>query len=233
MGLDTCREIAAAGARIFCADKDPESAKQASEETGGIAWVGDVTNDAEVDRLLNNAVDVRAGLGRVDGIVDVVGGALRKPLNRITAEEWQWQLAINVCHVFYILRRAKRYVAEGGSLVFISSVSAARGADGHAAYGAAKSALNSLVQSAAVELSSSGIRVNAVAPGAFTSPRLLDAIPPAILEAVKGVIPLGRWGEPAEVARSVLYLLSDQSSYTTGQILSLDGGVGAKFSYPL
>lgn len=233
MGLATCRTIAIAGGRVVCADKDPDSAKRASEESGGIAWIGDVTNDAEVERLLNDAVDVRTGIGRVHGIVDVVGGALRKPLDRITLEEWESQLATNVSQAFYILRRAKRYVAEGGSLVFISSVSAARGADGHAAYGASKSALNSLVQSAAVELGSSGIRVNAVAPGACTSPKLLDAIPPAVFEAVKGIIPLRRWGGPDEIARSVLHLLSDQSSYTTGQILTLDGGVGARFGYPL
>jgi NAD(P)-dependent dehydrogenase (short-subunit alcohol dehydrogenase family) len=196
-----------------------------------MAWVGDVTQRSEVERLLADAAVTHAGPNAIDGIVDVVGRASRKPMREFSDDEWHAQLEANLHHAYYLIQAAEAVVRPGASLVFISSVSALTGADGHAPYGASKAALNSLVRSAAVEYGPLGIRVNAVAPGAFTSPRLEEAIPKDVFEGVRLSVPLRRLGSPAEVGATVLYLLSDMSSYVTGQTIVLDGGVSAKFPY--
>lgn len=233
IGLETCRMVAAAGAHVLCADLDEDAARLAARETHGLAWVGDITQRSEVQRLLTDAAATDTGLGGIDGIVDVVGRAVRKPLGDFSDDEWHSQLAINLHHAYYLLQGSASVLRSGGSIVFISSVSALTGANGHAPYGAAKAALDSLVRSAAVEYGPAGIRVNAIAPGAFTSPRLEQVISHDAFEQVRLSVPLKRLGHPVEVGATVLYLLSDLSSYLTGQTIVLDGGVGAMFPYPL
>jgi NAD(P)-dependent dehydrogenase (short-subunit alcohol dehydrogenase family) len=225
--------VAAAGAEVVCADRDRESAEAAARETGGTAWVGDATREFEVERLLAEASGDDTSLQGIHGIVDVVGRAVRKPLVDFTEDDWRSQLDVNLHHAYYLLRLSATRLSAGSSIVFISSVSGLSGANGHAPYGAAKAALSSLVRSAAVEFGPLGIRVNAIAPGAFTSPRLDKILPKATLETVRQAVPLGRLGHPVEVAMATMYLLSDLSSYVTGHTLVLDGGVSAKFPYPM
>ena len=121
----------------------------------------------------------------------------------------------------------------GGALVFVASVSGMTGAPMHAAYGAAKAGLMALVRSAAVELGPSGIRVNAVAPGVVWTPRVSQLLSDRDRRRNEDNAPLRRVAVPADIASALLFLASDLSSYISGQVLVVDGGVGANFPYPM
>ena len=127
---------------------------------------------------------------------------------------------------------ARIAASGGGVMVFIASASALTGAPFHAPYGAAKAGLIALVKSAAVELAPSKIRVNAVAPGPIFTPRMEVLMNEELRAANRANVPLGRMGLPADIAAALLFLASPLSAYITGQTLSVDGGVAAKFPYP-
>jgi NAD(P)-dependent dehydrogenase (short-subunit alcohol dehydrogenase family) len=118
-------------------------------------------------------------------------------------------------------------------MVFVASVSGITSAPRHSAYGAAKAGLMSLVRTGAVELGHSGIRVNAVAPGVVWTPRVSAFLGEAGREMNAENTPLRRVAQPADIAAAILFLASDLSGYVTGQTLVVDGGVGAKFPYPM
>jgi NAD(P)-dependent dehydrogenase (short-subunit alcohol dehydrogenase family) len=137
---------------------------------------------------------------------------------------WQWHQDICLRHVYLAIQLGGRKLrdAGGGSMVFVASASGISAAPDHAAYGAAKAGVMSLVRSAAVELGPHGIRVNAVAPGVVWTPR------------VSGYLgEQGRVALPADIAAAILFFTSELSSYVSGQTLSVDGGVGVKFPYPM
>jgi 3-oxoacyl-[acyl-carrier protein] reductase len=117
--------------------------------------------------------------------------------------------------------------------VAIASVSGLRSAPGHGPYGAAKAGLMALVRTFAVELAASGVRVNAVAPGAVLTPRILERTSPERLAEGARAIPLGRQAQPEEIANAVLFLASDLASYVTGHTLVVDGGATAQFPLSL
>src|SRR5262249_32623810 len=121
----------------------------------------------------------------------------------------------------------------GGAIVSVASVSGLSAAPLHGAYGAAKAGLISLTKTLAVELAASGIRVNAVAPGAIATPRALAMTSPERRAESARAIPMGRWGEPEEIAKAVTFLASDLASYITGQTLVVDGGATVQFPLSL
>jgi NAD(P)-dependent dehydrogenase (short-subunit alcohol dehydrogenase family) len=232
IGRETCRCLAQYGAEVICADKDPVRAAQVAEEVGGVACSGDATNRAELEQLFA-AATAAPPVGPLHGVVDIVGGALRRSLLELGDADWDAQMDLNLRHVFFALQVGARTLAPsgGGSMVFISSVSGLTAANGHAAYGAAKGGVVALVRSAAVELAPQGIRVNAVAPGAIWSERIASVVTEADRREAADGVPLGRLGAAADVAGAVLFLVSDLAGYVTGQTLVVDGGVGVKFPY--
>jgi NAD(P)-dependent dehydrogenase (short-subunit alcohol dehydrogenase family) len=121
----------------------------------------------------------------------------------------------------------------GGVMVFVASVSGMSSAPRHAAYGAAKAGLIALVKSGAVELGPSGVRVNAVAPGVVWTPRVSAFLGEEGRQRNAENAPLRRVAQPADIAAALLYLASDLAGYVSGQTLVVDGGVGAKFPYPM
>jgi NAD(P)-dependent dehydrogenase (short-subunit alcohol dehydrogenase family) len=121
----------------------------------------------------------------------------------------------------------------GGTMVFVASVSGLTGAPMHAAYGAAKAGLMAWVQSLAIELGPHGVRANAVAPGTILSPRMDAVFTDEQRAANGGNAPLGHMGETADIASAALFLTSDLAAYVTGRTLVVDGGVDAKFPYPV
>jgi len=136
-------------------------------------------------------------------------------------------------HAYLSAQTAGRSMVDrGGVMVFVASVSGLTGAPRHAAYGAAKAALMSLVRTVAVELGPSGVRVNAVAPGAIWTPRVAALLGEEGRARNAANAPLRRIGLPADIASAILFLVSDLSSYMSGQTLVVDGGVSAKFPYP-
>jgi NAD(P)-dependent dehydrogenase (short-subunit alcohol dehydrogenase family) len=232
IGRQAAHALAAVGARPLCVDLDDALAREVATETGGLPWCGDATKRADVDRLF---ADAASQLGRIDGVVDIIGMTRYGPLVDLSDEDWDWHFDIVLRHAYYAIQRGGRAMAAsgGGAMVFVASVSGLSAATWHAAYGSAKAGLISLVKSAAVELGSSNVRVNAVAPGSVRTPRVAQAGGEETMARLGTQVPLGRIGEPREIAAALLFLVSDLASYVTGQTLVVDGGASIKFPFAM
>ena len=223
IGRQTAHALANSGARVLCIDNDPEAAAHVAGEIGGEAFVADVRERDDIQRALDQAL---ASFGRVDGIVDIVGMARYRPLLDTSDEDWQWTDGMVLRHAFLLAQLGGRVMRErGGVMVFVASVSGMTSAPLHAAYGAFKAGLISLVRSAAVELGPDRVRVNAVAPGVVWTPRVGALIGEEGRRINADTTPLRRVAEPADIAAGILFLCSDLSSYVTGQVLVVDGGL--------
>jgi NAD(P)-dependent dehydrogenase (short-subunit alcohol dehydrogenase family) len=232
IGRQATHALASLGARTFCVDLDHDLADDIAKEVDGIAWSGDATKRDDAESLFASA---QATFGRVDGLVDIVGMARYARLLDIGDDDWNWQFDIVLRHAYLAMQLGGRVMsgAGGGVMVFVASVSGITSAPQHAAYGAAKAGLMALVRSGAVELGPSGIRVNAVAPGVVWTPRVSVYLGEAGRTRNAENAPLRRVALPADIAAAILFLASDLASYVTGQTLVVDGGVGAKFPYPM
>jgi NAD(P)-dependent dehydrogenase (short-subunit alcohol dehydrogenase family) len=168
--------------------------------------------------------------------VDVIGEARWARAIELSDDDWDQSFDLVLRHVFYVARYTARQIMKqttGGAIVSIASVSGLFAAPLHGAYGAAKAGLIALTKTLAVETASSGIRVNAVAPGAVRTPRAMAMTTEERRAESAKAIPLGRWAEPEEIARSVVFLASDLASYITGQTLIVDGGASVQFPLSL
>jgi len=228
MGRQTAHALASAGATVLCVDVDRELAEQVASEVGGVAVVADVLSPDDIERVLDEAQE---RLGGIDVLVDIVGMARFLPFLDTGEEDWEWSFDIVLRHARLLMKGAARRMKEsgGGSMVFIGSISALTSAPDHAAYGAAKSALLSLVRSASVELGPHAIRINAISPGLTRTPRLT-----AMIDARKdepSIEPLGSVGDPSDIAGAALFLASGLSSHVTGQTLLVDGGASVLYAY--
>ena len=232
IGRQATHALATCGARVVCVDRDGDLAKEIAEEVDGIPWVGDVIERNEVERLFT---DAPAQLGGLDGVVDIVGMAQYANLLDIDDELWQWHQDICIRHVFLTMQLGGRVLRDGGggTMAFVASISGMWAAPQHAAYGAAKAGVISLVRSGAEELGPFNIRVNAVAPGVVWTPRVSAFLGEAGRERNADNAPLRRVALPANIASALLFLSCDLSAYVTGQTLIVDGGVGVKFPYPM
>jgi 3-oxoacyl-[acyl-carrier protein] reductase len=177
---------------------DAGSAKTLVEEAG------------DLDILVNNA-----GLTR-DGLIA-----------RMSDEDWREVLETNLSSVFYTCRAAARGMMRrrSGAIVNISSIVGVHGNPGQTNYGATKAGIIGFTKSLARELGSRGVRANVVAPGYVTS-RLTDVLPEEATKAMLAATPLGRLGDPADVAGAVRFLVSEEASFITGEVLLVDGGLG-------
>ncbi|HEY8527983.1 MAG TPA: SDR family oxidoreductase [Acidimicrobiales bacterium] len=233
IGRQASHALSQAGARLVLVDKDPDLAADIAEEVGGTAWAGDATQRAEVERLGDDAAAALGG--RVDGLVDIIGMAQYSSLLHTSDELWEWEHDICLRHAWLAMQVLGRRMAagSGGAMVFVASVSGLTGAPQHAAYGAFKAGLMSLVRSAALELGPLGIRANAVAPGVVWTPRVSAYLGEEGRRQNSDNAPLRRVALPADIAAALLFLASDLAGYVNGQTLVVDGGVAAKFPYPL
>ena len=230
IGRQAAHALAAAGARVVCADVERGRAETVAAEVGGTPWSGDVRSRDAVERLV---ADAGRTLGRLDGVVDIVGEARFGTVLDCSDEDWDWNFAMVLRHAYLTAQLAGRAMVDrGGVMVFVASVSGLTSAPRHAAYGAAKAALMSLVRTVAVELGPLGVRANAVAPGAVWTPRVAALLGEAGKTRAAENAPLRRIASPVDIASAILFLVSDLSSYVTGQTLVVDGGVSAKFPYP-
>jgi NAD(P)-dependent dehydrogenase (short-subunit alcohol dehydrogenase family) len=217
---------------VFCIDNQKELAEEVAAEVGGVAFVADARARDDVERAVTAA---EAALGRIDGLIDIVGMAKYVTLLDTKDEDWDWTFDMVLRHAYLFSQAAGRAMAAsgGGSMVFVASVSGITSAPRHAAYGAAKAGLMSWVRTLAVELGPKQIRANAVAPGMVWTPRISQYVGDKGKRANEENTPLGRVADPSDIARAILFFCSDLSSYVTGQTLVVDGGVSAKFPYPL
>jgi NAD(P)-dependent dehydrogenase (short-subunit alcohol dehydrogenase family) len=230
IGRQTAHAARAAGAFVVCVDRDADLADDAAGEVEGLSVAADVTKRADVQRVFDTTVGLR---GRVDGAIDIVGIGRADDILELTDETWDEVFDICLRHVFLTMQIGARTMIPtgGGALAFVSSMSGLNSAPRHAAYGAAKAALNSLVRTAAVEFGPLGIRVNAVAPGPTSTPRLSARLAQGGLQAWIDAQPTGRLSSPADIAASLLFLTSPQSANITGQILVVDGGVTSRYAF--
>jgi NAD(P)-dependent dehydrogenase (short-subunit alcohol dehydrogenase family) len=232
IGRQAAHALASVGARCFCVDVDADLADDIAKEVDGVAGVGDATQRPDAERLFDEAA---TALGGLDGIVDIVGMARFEDVLALSDEDWNWHFDICIRHAFLATQIGGRLLVAngGGAIVFVASVSGITSAPRHAAYGAAKAGLMSFVRTAAVELGPSGVRVNAVAPGVVWTPRVSGYLGEEGRTRNEANTPLRRVAQPSDIAAGLLFLASDLAGYVTGQTLVVDGGVGAKFPYPM
>lgn len=225
IGSAVARRLASRGARLVLAARASERLDALAAETGGIAVPTDATDPEAVRVAVERAV---AEYGRLDGAANLVGSILLKPAHLTTPEEFETTLRLNLFSAFNVVRAAaKAMYGTGGAVVLMSSAAAAVGLANHEAIAAAKAGVEGLARSAAATYAARGIRVNAVAPGLVRTPlaaRLLAS--EAAEKASAAMHPLGRVGEPEDVAEVVDWLLDGgRSSWVTGQTVRVDGGL--------
>ncbi len=245
IGAETARRIAALGGTVVAGDIDRDGAERTAANiiaAGGRAEIVDldVTQEAQWDAALAH---VRTTHGRLDGLVNNAGIILMKPTELTTLEDWRRVNAINVEGTFLGIRTALpllRDTAQGRSvptsIVNLSSVYGITGSAGFAAYCASKGAVRMLTKACALEFGRNGdnVRVNSVHPGPIDTDlgvgplKELEAQGVVTVDEGKAVVreryPLGRWGEPEDIARAVVFLLTDASAFMTGSELVVDGG---------
>jgi 3-oxoacyl-[acyl-carrier protein] reductase len=219
------------GARVVIADIDAVAAKQVAAEieaTGGeaLSIASDVTSPESVDAMIRATLD---RFGRLDILVNNAGTGLNQPFLETSLDQWERVLEVNLTGVFLCAQAAARVMAAQryGKIVNIGSISGQRGAQGRAAYGAAKAGVMQLTRVMAVELAPCGVNVNAVAPGPVVTEQSNSTHTAATRRAYHDRIPLNRYGLAEEIAAAVVFLASDESSFVMGHILNVDGGFGA------
>lgn len=167
--------------------------------------------------------------GKLDGYVHAIGSFLIKSMHLVTDKEWQEIIANNLSSAFYALRASSKYMQKehSGSIVLFSSVASVCGLKNHEAIAAAKGGIHGLLLSSAASLASKQVRVNVIAPGLVeTSGTAFIHKNEALRKASEQMHPLGRLGTPDEIATAATWLLSENASWVTGQVLSIDGGMG-------
>ena len=227
-GAAEARRFAAEGAYVIVADVQDEPGKALAAELGAAGRYChlDVTDESEWASVV---ADVAASRGGVDVLVNNAGLFKTATIPELTVEAFQQMVLVNQIGPFLGIKTVAALmtaVGRGGSIINISSTGGLSGQAKMTAYTATKFALRGISRSAAIELAPAGIRVNAILPGSIETPPLAS-MRPARRAALLQAVPLGRMGQPAEVAELALFLASDESSYCTGGEYLVDGGLSA------
>ena len=230
LGREIAQSLAAAGAKVVCVDVNEETlaeAVAAIEAAGGVAEAiaCDVTDSDRVTEVVRGVADKWGGL---QILVNNAGITRDNVIMRMKDDQWDSVIAINLRGTFLFTRAAAKPMMKGrrGRIINIASVSGLMGNPGQANYSASKAGVIGLTRTVARELAGRNITVNAVAPG-FIATEMTAALGEEILTEVKKQIPLGRLGQPRDIADAVLFLASEAAEFITGQVLTVDGGLTA------
>ena len=229
LGLATAERFVAEGAHVFVTGRRQHELERAVEKIGrNVTGVqGDISSLDDLDRLFATVKDQE---GRVDVLFANAGGGEFRPLGEITEAHYDKYFGINVKGTLFTVQKGLALMPEGGSIVINGSMVSVKGMSAFSVYAATKAALRSFARSWSVDLKGRNIRVNVVSPGTIVTPGYrnelgLDDEQIRLMEEQSAAsAPLGRTGTPDEVAKAVVFLASDDSSYVTGIELFVDGG---------
>jgi len=225
IGAAIARELATAGAKVAVNYRaSGDEAESIASEIGGVAIGGDVGEPDQAAALVEQAEDA---LGDLDILVNNAGITRDTLIARMSDEDWSNVVRTNLSGAFYACRAVSRKMLRRrtGAIVNLTSFVGLHGNPGQVNYAATKAGLIGLTKALAKELGNRGVRVNAVAPGYITTD-ITRGLSEEVREMLLQMTPLGRLGEPEDVARAVRFLCSDEASYVTGEVLLVDGGLG-------
>ena len=220
IGLAAANALAKEGAHVYVTGRRERELATAVREIGRSATGvrGDVSNAQDIDRLF---AQIRDEKGRLDVLFANAGVARYAALGNITEELYDSIFNVNVKGVLFTVQKALPLMPDGGSIILNASVVGSKGLSSNSVYSATKASIRSFARTWTTDLKHRGIRVNAISPGTIDTPGLSDLLASAEAgeqrrKIVASAIPLGRFGRPDEVARAVVFLASDESSYITG-----------------
>ncbi|MBA3859888.1 MAG: hypothetical protein C0507_23510 [Cyanobacteria bacterium PR.3.49] len=226
LGSSVCRLLLNQDYKVILAGRNKLALKSLSEELKAPYIVCDATDFASMGSCFEDALITA---GRVDGVVNAVGSIHLKPAHTTTEEDWMSVVQTNLTSSFACIKYgAKSMMSKGGSIVLVASAVASTGMPNHDAIAAAKGGVAALTRSAAATYARHNLRVNCVSPGLLATD-LTSSIrsSPSQLEASTLLHPLGRIGSPEDISPAIEWLLSDRSSWVTGEIINIDGGLAS------
>ena len=230
------RAIAAAfvaeGAQVLLVDIDAEGVARTASDLGQQAWTADVSRKSEIERIFAQVTEHWGGL---DILVNNAGVTHAAELDDLTEDDFDRVFAINLKSALWATQAAARLMAPGSAVVNMSSVNAVLAIPNQIPYAISKGAMKQLTNVTALALAPKGIRVNAIGPGSIMTQMLQGIMnDQAAQDRILSRTPLGRWGEPEEVAAIAVFLASSESSYITGQTIYPDGGrLGLNYTVPI
>ncbi|MEK6531799.1 MAG: glucose 1-dehydrogenase [Deltaproteobacteria bacterium] len=235
LGLAMARSLYEAGARVLISSRGKKRLAEAAKSLGPDCafFPADVTDLKQVESLMRSAIKK---MGRIDILVTAAGAQVRRPALEFTKRQWDFVLSANLSGTFFCCQSAARRMMKqgGGKVITVSSLAAEIGIPNMAAYAASRGAIRQLTKALAVEWAGSGICVNSVGPGRFRTRMTKDLFSdPKVRESFLRLIPMGRAGEPGDIAGATVFLASNLSDYITGQTIYVDGGWLASGGNPL
>ena len=228
IGAATAKRFQSEGAKVIVTGSNPKTLEVARHELSGVDVMSSDAGDAAATKVLIDQVQSR--YGRIDVLFVNAGIAKFSPSADVDEAFFDAQFNINVKGAYFVIKHAAPVMTDGGSIILTSSVSGVLGGGGQTVYGATKAAIRSFGRTFAAELAPRRIRVNTISPGPIATPifgktGLTAEQLAGFTESLMSIIPLKRVGQPEEIAAAALFFASDESSYTTGAELFVDGGM--------
>jgi NAD(P)-dependent dehydrogenase (short-subunit alcohol dehydrogenase family) len=227
IGLASARELAARGAKVFVTGRRQSEldAAVAAIANGAVGIRADSSSLHDLDRVYARIAEAT---GRLDVLFANAGVGDLLPLGAITEEQFDRIFGTNVKGVLFTVQKALPLLKEGASIILMGSTASVQGSERFSVYGASKAAVRNFARSWVLDLKTRHIRVNVISPGPVRTPGLAGLVPPnstdSLFAALASGVPLGRLGEPEEIAKAVAFLATDDSSFVNGIELFVDGG---------